>query len=167
MEGETTASSVPPAPTSATVHTSNRSELLHTVWSLAWPVIITYAFESLVGLVDTLMVGRLGAASVAAVGVGAQILSGVNVAMMAVGTGTLALVARHWGGREHREAALHQRSDGDDDIRWLLAANQRQILLAEQPREREEPLLRPLIVEEVAVAARALHPRSQEELPDV
>lgn len=104
MDGEPTASTTAPGPTSAAAIPRGRSELVRTVWSLAWPVITTYAFESLVGLVDTLMVGRLGAASVAAVGVGAQILSGVNVAMMAVGTGTLALVARHWGAREYREA---------------------------------------------------------------
>jgi putative MATE family efflux protein len=67
------------------------------VWSLAWPVIVAMLSESLVGLVDVLMVSRLGAAAVAGVGVGAQILSGVSVTMTAVGTGTLALVARHIG----------------------------------------------------------------------
>jgi putative MATE family efflux protein len=81
-----------------------RSELVQTIWALAWPVILTFLFESLVGLIDTLMVGRLGAAAVAAVGVGAQILSAVSVAMTAVGTGTLALVARHIGAREPAEA---------------------------------------------------------------
>jgi putative MATE family efflux protein len=81
-----------------------RADLVRAIWSLAWPVIITFLLESLVGLIDTLMVGRLGAAAVAAVGVGAQILSAVSVAMTAVGTGTLALVARHIGARQHREA---------------------------------------------------------------
>lgn len=81
-----------------------RSDLVRTIWSLAWPVIVTFLLESLVGLIDTLMVGRLGAAAVAAVGVGAQILSAVSVAMTAVGTGTLALVARHVGARQLRDA---------------------------------------------------------------
>jgi len=81
-----------------------RADLVRLIWALAWPVIITFLLESLVGLIDTLMVGRLGAEAVAAVGVGAQILSAVSVAMTAVGTGTLALVARHVGAREHREA---------------------------------------------------------------
>lgn len=75
-----------------------------TVWALAWPVIISYVSESMVGLVDTLMVGRLGASAVAAVGVGAQLFGAVNIVVMAVGTGTLALVARHIGARETREA---------------------------------------------------------------
>jgi putative MATE family efflux protein len=81
-----------------------RSDLVRAIWALAWPVILTFLLESLVGLVDTLMVGRLGAEAVAAVGVGAQILSAVSVAMTAVGTGTLALVARHIGAREPAEA---------------------------------------------------------------
>ncbi len=88
----------------AAVEGQQRSALIRTIWALAWPVILTFLFESLVGLVDTLMVGRLGAAAVAAVGIGAQILSAVSVAMTAVGTGTLALVARHIGGRERRQA---------------------------------------------------------------
>lgn len=75
-----------------------------TVWALAWPVIISYVSESMVGLVDTLMVGRLGASAVAAVGVGAQLFGAVNIVVMAVGTGTLALVARHVGAREAPEA---------------------------------------------------------------
>ncbi|GIW43157.1 MAG: MATE family efflux transporter [Candidatus Binatia bacterium] len=76
---------------------TSRPELLRIIWTLAWPVIVTLLLESLVGLVDTLMVGRLGANAVAAVGVGAQILNSVSIAMTAVGTGTLALVARAVG----------------------------------------------------------------------
>ena len=81
-----------------------RSDMVRTIWALAWPVIVTFLLESLVGLIDTLMVGRLGASAVAAVGVGAQILSAVSVAMTAVGTGTLALVARHVGARQRHDA---------------------------------------------------------------
>ncbi len=85
---------------------SERAEMLRTIWRLAWPVIVTFLLESLVGLIDTLMVGRLGATAVAAVGIGAQVLTSVSVAMTAVGTGTLALVARHVGGRDHQAAEV-------------------------------------------------------------
>lgn len=88
----------------AAVLAQQRSDLVHTIWALAWPVIITFLLESLVGLIDTLMVGRLGAAAVAAVGVGAQVLSAVSVAMTAVGTGTLALVARYIGAQHRTDA---------------------------------------------------------------
>jgi len=74
------------------------------IWALSWPVMLTFALESIVGLVDTLMVGRLGASAVAGVGVGTQIMGGVNVIMIAVITGTVALVARHVGAGEPHEA---------------------------------------------------------------
>jgi putative MATE family efflux protein len=81
-----------------------RAAELGTVWALAWPVILTLSLESLVGLIDMLMVGRLGATAVAAVGVGVHIMSAVATTMFAVGTGTLAIVARHVGAREPRRA---------------------------------------------------------------
>jgi len=74
------------------------------VWFLAWPAILTFGLESLVGLVDTLMVGRLGAVSLAGVGVGAQILHATHVVVIAVGSGTLALVARGIGARRRADA---------------------------------------------------------------
>jgi putative MATE family efflux protein len=49
-------------------------------------------------------VSRLGPSAVAGVGVGAQILGGVSVTMTAVGTGTLALVARYVGARQVADA---------------------------------------------------------------
>ena len=76
------------------------AELDRVVWSLAWPVIANLVSEAMVGLVDTLMVGRLGRDAVAAVGVGIQILGSVQVVTFAVGTGTTALVARHVGAGE-------------------------------------------------------------------
>ncbi len=69
----------------------------HYVWVLAWPAILTFGLESLVGLVDMLMVGRLGAQPLAGVGVGAQILHASHVAIIAIGGGTVAMVARFTG----------------------------------------------------------------------
>lgn len=79
------------------------------MWALAWPVIVALLSEAAVGIVDMLMVGRLGPDAVAAVGVGMQILGSVSVVTMAVGTGTLALVARHVGAGE---VALARRVTG-------------------------------------------------------
>lgn len=81
---------------------------VRTTWTLAWPVIVSFSLDSIVGLIDALMVGRLGATAVAAVGVGMHLLSALNLAMYAVGTGALAIVARHTGAgeRQHAERAL-------------------------------------------------------------
>jgi len=96
----------PPRVTILTVSaTASRGDMMRVIWSLAWPAIMTFGLESLVGLVDTLMVGRLGATAVAGVGVGTQILNAVSVMNMALATGTVALVARHVGGNDRPGAA--------------------------------------------------------------
>jgi putative MATE family efflux protein len=79
---------------------TTRGELMRIIWGLSWPAIMTFGLESLVGLVDALMVGRLGADAVAGVGVGTQILHAVSVLNMALATGTVALVARHVGAQQ-------------------------------------------------------------------
>jgi putative MATE family efflux protein len=94
-------------------------ELERTVWALAWPVIVNLFSEATVGLVDTLMVGRLGANAVAAVGVGAQIFGSVSVVTMAIGTGTMALVARHVGAGE---VALVRRVTGQSIVTAFVLA---------------------------------------------
>lgn len=76
------------------------------IWRLAWPVILTMSIESVVFLVDMLMVGRLGPLPVAGVGVATQILFAVNTVIFAVGTGTVAVVARCVGAGDVRQAGV-------------------------------------------------------------
>ena len=80
------------------------------VWALAWPVILSFALDSILGLASMLMVGRLGAEAVGAVGLATQILGAVRAGIAAVGTGTVALVARYIGAndRETAEEVLKQ-----------------------------------------------------------
>src|SRR6267378_2682410 len=80
------------------------------VWALAWPVILSFALDSILGLAAMLMVGRLGAEAVGAVGLATQILGAVRAGIAAVGTGTIALVARYVGAqvREDAEEVLKQ-----------------------------------------------------------
>lgn len=96
--------------TAPTALPQGRGALVAAIWTLAWPVIATFALDSLVGLVDTLMVGRLGAEALAGAGLGAQIFNALHVVMVAVMTGTVALVARHVGAGEtaRAEAVLAQ-----------------------------------------------------------
>jgi putative MATE family efflux protein len=83
----------------------SRAELLRTTWVLAWPAIVSFSLESIAGLCDLLMVGRLGPTAVAAVGLGVQILSAVNAVMFCFGIGALAIVARQVGAGDRRGAA--------------------------------------------------------------
>jgi len=90
--------------TPLTAVTQSPVALAGTIWRLAWPVILTMSIESIVFLVDMLMVGRLGPSPVAGVGVATQILFAVNTVIFAIGTGTVAVVARCVGAGDVRQA---------------------------------------------------------------
>lgn len=86
---------------SGTSHATGRE-----IWRLALPIMMSQALVSAVGLVDIAMVGRLGAAEVAAVGYATQLYFMSQSALFAVGFACVALVARAIGaGRPERARA--------------------------------------------------------------
>src|ERR1700692_809257 len=74
------------------------------VWALAWPVILSFGLDSILGLASMLMVGRLGAEAVGAVGLGTQIPGAVSAGLGSVGAGTVSLVARYIGANDRDSA---------------------------------------------------------------
>jgi putative MATE family efflux protein len=74
------------------------------VWRLAWPTMVSFALQSLVGLVDFLFVASLGTEAVAAVGIAHQFYFAQFSVLAAVTTGSVALVARFTGAGEAAEA---------------------------------------------------------------
>ncbi len=76
-----------------------------TLVRLALPVLVSLAAEPITGAVDTAFVARLGAPSLAALGVGATILSGVFWIFNFLGVGTQTEVAQRLGRQAPREAA--------------------------------------------------------------
>ncbi len=74
------------------------------VLSLAWPAVIEQLLNMSVGLADTYIVGHLGAAQLAAVGLSMQTLAVFWAVFGAIGVGSTALVARHVGAGEIQEA---------------------------------------------------------------
>ncbi len=74
------------------------------VLTLAWPVVIEQLLNMSVGLADTYIVGHLGAAPLAAVGLSMQALSLFWALFAAIGVGSTALVARHVGAQEPDQA---------------------------------------------------------------
>jgi MATE family multidrug resistance protein len=79
-------------------------ENYHRVLALALPAVGEQVLNMAVGLVDTFMVGHLGAQAVAAVGLANQSVMLVTTFFAAVATGATALVARHSGAREPEQA---------------------------------------------------------------
>lgn len=76
------------------------------LWKLAWPAIMGNISQTLLNLVDMVMVGQLGALALAAVGLGGQVSWFMMPIMAAVATGTLALVARFVGAKDEENATL-------------------------------------------------------------
>jgi MATE family, multidrug efflux pump len=74
------------------------------IWPLAWPAILSNLLLSLVGFIDTKIVGSLGPPAVAAVSTGNRIYFILQAMLMAVTAGTTALVARTWGAGNRDEA---------------------------------------------------------------
>ncbi len=79
-------------------------ELPKAVIRLAWPVVLETTLFGLGGIINTMLVGRLGAAALAAVGLGQQIEFMIQVSFAAVTVGATAVVSRHVGAREWEEA---------------------------------------------------------------
>ena len=65
--------------------------------SLSWPMIITNSLMMLGPTIDMVWVGRLGAASVAGVGIAGMAVQCVNAARMGLNNGTKAMIARFVG----------------------------------------------------------------------
>jgi putative MATE family efflux protein len=94
-----------PAPQHAGPRTGTTREIV----KLAWPVMLSMALASVVGLVDIAMVGRLGSTSQAAVGFAQQMFFIAQSALFAVSFAGVALMARAIGagdpGRSRRVLA--------------------------------------------------------------
>jgi len=79
----------------------SRRHLLGTITGLAVPVVLANIAQTLMGLVDTLMVGRLGHTPLAAVGVATLLFSAVAMTIKAVDTAAQTFTAQRVGaGRE-------------------------------------------------------------------
>ncbi len=74
-----------------------RGSLLRTITGLAVPVVVANLSQTLMGLVDTLMVGRLGHVPLAAVGVATLLFSAVATSLKSVDVAAQTFAARRVG----------------------------------------------------------------------
>ncbi len=84
----------------------NNKNLYKTVLFLAWPVIIQSLLQVLVGTVDIKMVGTLGVDAISAVGTSRNIIMVFMVLVIAISTGTTAMVARFVGRGDEEGASV-------------------------------------------------------------
>ncbi len=88
----------------------DRKEVGRSVFRLAWPAITENALQTLLGLVDTAVVARLGTSALSGVGASQQLIWVLTTALIAVSMGTTVLIARFTGAgqRQRANAVLKQ-----------------------------------------------------------
>jgi multidrug resistance protein, MATE family len=75
------------------------------VFTMAWPVISENFLQTMLGIVDTLLVARLGAAAIAGVGSAQQVMFFLIAALSALSVGSSVLVAQAVGARNLKNAS--------------------------------------------------------------
>lgn len=81
-----------------------RVSIRRNVVNLSLPVLLSSLFQRLVSIVDIFLVGGLGAAAIAAAGLGQLLIFVVMTVFWGLGTGTTVVIAHLWGGRRYGEA---------------------------------------------------------------
>ncbi len=84
---------------------ASSSQIRQRILLLAWPVIAEQALGTITHIIDMAMVGRLGAASIAAIGISLQPFMLAFVLFGALATGTTAVVAREMGADSPQSAS--------------------------------------------------------------
>ena len=83
---------------------SKRVSIRRNVVNLSLPVLLSSLFQRLVSIVDIFMVGGLGAAAIAATGLGQLLIFVVMTVFWGLSTGATVVIAHLWGGGLRAEA---------------------------------------------------------------
>ena len=83
-----------------------KGSIIHNLWSLSWPVMISNSVNMMGPTIDMIWVGKLGATAIASVGVSGMGVMLMQTLMMGLFGGLRAMVARFVGAGDN-EAANH------------------------------------------------------------
>ncbi len=83
----------------------NNENLYYNVIYLAWPIVVQSLLQVSIGTIDIKMVGSLGVDAISAVGTGRNIIMLLMVLVMAVSTGTIAMISRFTGMNDSKSAS--------------------------------------------------------------
>ncbi len=73
---------------------------------LAWPIVLQSLLQVSIGTIDIKMVGSLGVDAIAAVGAGRNVVMVIMVIVIAISTGTTAMVSRYVGRNDEENASM-------------------------------------------------------------
>jgi len=74
-----------------------KGSIIGNLWSLSWPMTISFSVMMLGPTIDMIWIGRLGSASIAGVGISGMVVMVVNSLLMGLFTGLRAMIARFMG----------------------------------------------------------------------
>ena len=94
----------PPTPVDDSRSTMLTGDLRRTVFLLALPVLCEQFLSFCVGFYDTFLSGRISSQATTAIGLAAYVSWLASMLFGLIGTGTTALVSRHWGAGEFDDA---------------------------------------------------------------
>jgi putative MATE family efflux protein len=94
-----------PLPKTALVGRRLDLSLTRSIFALALPVALSSQLDTVAGMVDVYLVGRLGPEAISAVGISQVITMVIGVVMISVTTGAFALVAQFIGAGSMRQAS--------------------------------------------------------------
>ncbi len=77
-----------------------KNNFYKTLFVIALPIILQNFLQSLVNLIDTVMIGKLGEVELAAVGLGNQIFFLLALLLFGVGSGGSIFIAQYWGKKD-------------------------------------------------------------------
>ncbi len=78
------------------------TQFLLSVWKIAYPIAFLAIIQSLLGIVDQVMLGRLGEAEIAGAGLGMKPVSIYSTLIYAVAAGASIFIAQYWGDGERK-----------------------------------------------------------------
>ncbi|CAH8213993.1 Multidrug resistance protein NorM (modular protein) [Vibrio aestuarianus] len=88
-----------------------RGDFFRRLMAIAMPITLQSIMFSSRGLVDVLMLGQLGEAEIAAVGVAARATFVTTIMLVGVTTGGALLTAQYWGGWQSKRSQRKYRID--------------------------------------------------------
>ncbi|MBZ2174775.1 hypothetical protein K8M07_05880 [Schnuerera sp. xch1] len=97
----------------------NNDNLYFNTVYLAWPIVIQSLLQVSVGTIDIKMVSSIGVDAISAVGTGRNVIMLIMVPVMAVSTGTIAMVSRAMGKGDKKSTSI---SAGQSFFLCLLGA---------------------------------------------
>ena len=70
------------------------------LFTIAFPIILQDFLSSFVNMLDTIMVGQLGAVDIAAVGLGNQLFFVMSLGVFGIASGGQIFIAQYWGKKD-------------------------------------------------------------------